>query len=154
VLRYSNLADKTEIAQDMAANSAPPPNPLEDAKVQLTQAQAKLTEAQATQASVTTIYSATQAGAQVGAMPQVASLADEILASAGFVDQNAPPVIPTINGPVAAPAQDGAGLTQAAPPVPITHTPSITNTDPVTPAGPASPRIGVDRGIEKPGVQP
>lgn len=153
VLRYSNLAEKQEIAQDIAAASQQQPDPLQDAKVALTNAQAKLADAQATQASVTTIYSATQAGAQVGAMPQVASLADEILASAGFQDQNAPPIIPTINGPAPAPAQEGAGLTGVAPPKPVAAPPPIVHTNPTTPAQPASPRIGADRGIEQPGVQ-
>jgi hypothetical protein len=143
VLRYSTLADKQQIAQDVEQASQQQPDPLNDAKEALTQAQAKLADAQATQAGVTAIYSATQAGAQVGAMPQVASLADEILASVGFTDQNAPPIIPT--------PSEGAGLAQAAPPVPTTQPPAIHPTNPVRPATGA---VGLDRGIEKPGVQP
>lgn len=144
VLRYSTLADKQEIAADVDAASQQQPDPLTDARVELTKAQALKTRNDATQSSVTSIYSATQAGAQVGAMPQVASLADEILASAGFVDQNAAPIIPEI----------GAGLGQAAPAQPTNGAPAVpANTDPNTPAGPASPAVGVDRGIEKFGVQ-
>ena len=144
VLRYSTLADKQEIAADVEATSQQQPDPLTDARVELTKAQALKTRNDATQSSVTAIYSATQAGAQVGAMPQVASLADEILASAGFVDQNAAPVIPDI----------GAGLGAASPGAPINGAPPVHgNTDPNTPAGPASPAVGVDHGIEKFGVQ-
>lgn len=142
-LRYSNLTEKQEIAADIAAQ-AQQADPLRDAQVALTNAQAKKTLNDAVQSSVVTIYSATQAGAQTAAMPQVASLADEILASAGFVDQNAPPVIPDI----------GAGLAQAVPPRPTVRMPLPHNTDPVTPPHAAGPALGINRGIEKPGAQP
>lgn len=183
LLRYSNLADKQDIIEDLEqqqqqkAQQPPPPlDPLSQAKADLAKAQTELSQAKSqteqlqqqlmnaqviktanegVQAGVVAIYSATQAAAEVAAMPQVAGIADEILGSAGFKDQNAPPIISLPGGgTIAAPAQPGAGLSNVAPPVPtIASPPQGSNTDPVTPPDATSPAIGADRGIEKPGVQ-
>jgi hypothetical protein len=169
LVRYSNVSDKAELTKAIEAAQQTPqqPDPETQSKIDLNAAktdQAKgataLTQAQtrkiindAVQSAVTAIYSATQAAAQVAALPQVAGIADDILGSAGFQDQDSPPIINTPAGPVAVPNQ-GAGLSQIAPAVPTVADAALHhNTDPNTPAGPASPRVGADAGIEKLGVQ-
>jgi hypothetical protein len=144
VIRYSNLSDKQEVLQAIEEQGQPPANPLDEARAGTEVARAKqlsaaadvaaanadLLRAEAVQARVTAMYSATHAGAQIAAVPNVAPVADEMLLSAGFVDANAPPIIPT-----PAPAQ------QTAAPLPSE------NTNPLTPP---HPDRGVDAGIEKP----
>lgn len=144
VIRYSNLADKQEVLSAMEAQGQPPTDPLAEAKAGTENAKARklevdadvaaanadLLRAQAVQAKVTAMFSATHAGAQIAAVPNVAPVADEMLASAGFVDSNAPPVIP----------EPGPAQTTAAP------LPSQ-STNPLTPP---HPDVGADAGIEKP----
>lgn len=141
-LRYSNLADKGEIAEAIKAASQSQPDPLMDAKVELLRQQALKTGTEAVNKRIEAAYGATQAGAQIAAMPAIASIADEILQSAGFDDQNATPIIP----------QNGAGLADIAPAEPVPGIPvdQPTNTNPTTPANPG---VGLREGIEEPGVQ-
>jgi hypothetical protein len=141
-LRYSNLSDKKEMAAAIQNASQAQPDPLNEAKIALTNAQALLAEVTAVNKRIEAVYGATQAGAQIGAMPQVAGIADEILQSAGFDDQNAAPIIPQGN--------IGAGLEQVAPPVPIVEPPQGENTNPTTPQNPG---VGLNAGIEAQGVQ-
>lgn len=143
VIRYSNLADKPEVIQAMKANG-PQPDPLTTAKVQtegaraaqltssakLADANAELLRTEAVNTSVTGMYSATRAAAEVAAMPPIAPLADELLRSAGFVDKDAPPIVPS----------PGPAETIAAPP-------ASESTNPLTPP---HPDVGVNAGIEKP----
>jgi hypothetical protein len=145
VIRYSNLADKAEAIKAMKDN-APQPDPLttakvgsENAKAALLNAQlkkidadAELARAMAVNTSVTGMYSATRAAAEVAAMPTVAPLADELLRSAGFVDKDASPIVPTVS-----PSEQ-----IAAPPAPE-------STNPLTPP---HPDVGVNAGIEQPGL--
>lgn len=180
LVRYSNISDKSEFMQALNAakqanaQNQPPVDPSLQAKADLATAQAALatakqdtekltqqllaaqvskTQNEGVQAGVVAIYSATQAAAEVAAMPQVAGIADEILGSAGFKDQDAPPIIATDGSAIQPPGQ-GAGIAAVAPPAPtLAAPPQHLNTDPVTPAGPPSPRVGADAGIEKPGVQ-
>jgi hypothetical protein len=63
------------------------------AKAKERQASAKLKEAQATGANVGAMNAATEAGERVAINPTIAPIADELLNSAGFVDQNAPPIV-------------------------------------------------------------
>lgn len=173
VIRYSNVRDKSALtkavqkAQQDAASA--PPDPETQSKIAVNQAktaqsqsqtqliasQIKNMDADTVQKLIVAIYSSTQAAGEVAALPQVAGIADNILGSAGFKDQDAAPIISPAGVPSAGvPAiAQGAGLAQTAPPVPTVPPQPNTNTDPLTPAGPASPRIGADRGIEKPGVQ-
>jgi hypothetical protein len=151
VIRYSNLADKTEVLDAMAAQAPQEANPLDQAKagteqakqrqlaarakvdeatVELTLANAELARANAVNVSVTGMYSATRAGAEVAAMPNVAPVADELLRSAGFVDKDQPPIVP----------EPTAGETLSAPP-------ASESTNPLTPP---HPDVGVNAGIEKP----
>jgi hypothetical protein len=63
------------------------------AKAKERQASALLKEAQATGTNVDAMNAATEAGERVAVNPGVAPIADELLNSAGFVDQNAPPIV-------------------------------------------------------------
>jgi hypothetical protein len=63
------------------------------AKAKERQASALLKGAQATAANVGAMNAATEAGERVAINPGVAPIADELLNSAGFVDQNAPPIV-------------------------------------------------------------
>jgi hypothetical protein len=171
MVRYSNVSDKSELIEAVQAaqqaQSQAPPDPISQAEIAVKNADAALKEAQqklvdaqtqkaqndATQSGVTAIYSATQAAGEVAALPQIAGIADNILGSAGFIDRDRPPII-SLPGAPAVGIDEGAGLAQAAPPTAtVPPQPFRSNTDPLTPPGPPSPRIGADRGIEKPGIQ-
>lgn len=124
VLRYSNLADKDEIAKRIAAQ--PTATPLEEAKTALTQAQTSVAAAQAAnlqaqaisnQATavmnkVTALFEGIRTSALLRADPALAAIADEIVASAGFVDANKPPIYPANVAPATTPAlpPPGTGL--------------------------------------------
>lgn len=144
VVRYSNLADKQEVLSAMESQGQPPADPLTAAKAgtenakahklsvdaDVAAANADLLRAEAVQARVTAMYSATHAGAQIAAVPNVAPVADEMLASAGFVDANAPPAIPE--------------------PKPMQTTPAPLPSQSTNPLTPPHPAVGADAGIEKP----
>lgn len=123
VVKHSNLTDKTDILESMVN---PAPDPKTDAETALVNAQAELAKANAVNVALTGMFSATTAANLVAQNPAIAPLADEMLSSAGFVDKNAPPVIP----------QPDAAL----PSIPVPR-----NTDPETPP---HPDLGVDGGIE------
>jgi hypothetical protein len=145
-LRYSSLADRSELAKAIDAASQVQPDPEVEARVRLLSEQANKTAAETQNKRIEAVYGATQAGAQIAAIPQIASLADEILQSAGFEDQNPAPIIPQ--------GQVGAGLTEAAPAQPLLPPEGAPatgeSTNPLTPENPA---VGVNAGIEAPGVQ-
>lgn len=147
-VRYMNIADKAEIAKAIDQQNQQQVDPLNEAKANLAKAQADKVVADTVTQRITAVYEATQAGAQIATIPQVAGLADEILQSAGFVDQNAAPIVPEVAA--------GAGLAQVAPAQPTVEPgtdlngPAPTNTHPLTPASPA---VGKQAGIEAPGVQ-
>jgi flagellum-specific peptidoglycan hydrolase FlgJ len=161
ILRYSNLADKSEIADAIEKQQQPPQDPTVQAKAQLLQAQAsaaaanvELTKAKTAQTNVTAVYSATQAAAQAEAIPHLAPVADAILESSGF--PNANPIPQDAGGGIAAPVGPlSPGQVPQVTTMPNAQPESLQrmphNTDPLTPAHPDQ---GVDAGIRKPGVQP
>ena len=112
-----------ELKQALEAKSPPE---LVAADVELKKAQTKKTLAEAVTKNVEGLFSATQAAANIAIQPAVAQAADEIARSSGFVDQNEAPLIPQI--PQGTPAL-----------------PPETNTNPMTPANPAT---GMNQGIE------
>jgi hypothetical protein len=130
VIRHSNLTDKGEILEQMQS-AATPPDPLVEAKTQLTLAQVEKTKAEAVNKGVEAEYSAIQTAATIAAMPQTADTADALLQAAGFVDRNGPPLVQ----PAAVPA-----LPPGLPAMPR-------NTSPLTPANPG---VGLQAGIETP----
>ncbi|NMG64364.1 genomic island protein [Azoarcus indigens] len=136
VIRHSNLTDKHEIIQQMEAASATPPDPLAEAEAVLAQARARLAEAQAERAraeavnkSIEGMFSSAQTATLVAQNPAIATAADGMWKSAGGIDKDAAPAIPSIDAPAVAPPEQ--------------------NTNPLTPANPS---VGMNAGIE--GGQP
>jgi hypothetical protein len=111
-----------------------------EAKLELTKAQAEKAHEDAKQSQaakvvkmVEALYSAMQAGQVAASAPGAVPVADAIALSAGYQDQNAPPLIPEVIGAAAEPAQL-PGVQE--------------NTSPMFPAVPAGPGEGMMRGIE------
>lgn len=140
MVQSSTLARKAEIVSEMAASASQQPDPLTQAKTNsetaragLLAAQTLLTQATAVENSVAGMFSATQAANQIAAVPEVAPLADALLKSAGFIDKDAGPIVPT----------------PAAAAVPAVVPPIASNTHPNFPAKPAAPDIGAMAGIQR-----
>ncbi len=132
VVQSSTLSRKAEIVEQMQ-NATAPADPLAEAKAALLAAQARKTDADAVQAGVTGMFSATQAANQIVAVPGVAPLADALLRSAGFVDRDSAPIVPEAPAGI-----DAMPLPGAQP-----------NTSPNFPPVPASPAEGAGEGIER-----
>lgn len=153
LVRSSTLADKADIVKRMAER-AEPSDPLKEAETALKQAQADETRAktqktrnEAVTESVESQYSAIQTAQTIAQLPQTAPLADSLLKSAGFVDQDAAPIIPSLP-PGAAPAMDQGGGMPLPPPGGIPHNPDTNPMTPSNPAQPESPVVGAQDGIE------
>jgi hypothetical protein len=134
VLRYSNLANKQEVIDAIAAQSQQKIDPLVQAKVELAKAQTRKTLNEAVNKSVESQYSAMQAAGVIAATPATAPLADGLLRSAGYVDQDAAPIVPEYT--------EYSAQADYAPPAPTTN--------PITPANPAA---GMNAGIETQGIE-
>ncbi|MFZ4539543.1 hypothetical protein [Propionivibrio sp.] len=135
IIKHSNLSDKHEIMQQMEQQQKPPPaDPMAEAKARLIDAQTRKTLAEAVNASVTGMFSGTQAAVNIASQPAVAPLADALLKSAGFVDMDLAPIIPSVPAgiPVIPPDQD--------------NIPS--NTSPNFPPRIGTPDAGMNTGIE------
>ncbi|MGH8446873.1 MAG: genomic island protein [Solimonas sp.] len=130
IVRASSLADKNEVIRRMA-KSTDKPDPAAEAAIELTKAQARKADADATAKAVETQFSGVQTAQVIAATPATAPLADSLLRSAGYVDHDAAPIIPTVP----------AGLDHIAP---------EPNTNPLTPANPAHADVGMNAGIETP----
>lgn len=128
VIRHSNLTDKEEIARTMTERGQNV-DPTLEAKTKLLEAQAQKTQAEQVSKTVEAQYSAIQTAQTIATIPQTAALADSLLKSAGYVDRDAPPIVPQLPG----------ALAGVAPPPP--------NTNPITPRNPAA---GINAGIESP----
>ncbi|XJC72757.1 hypothetical protein ACHFCA_17310 [Delftia tsuruhatensis] len=131
LIKHSNLADKQEILDSM--QSQQPVDPRAEAQARLIDAQARKTDAQAVDVAIKAQYSGTQAALEIARNPGAAPIADSMLRSAGYVDRDAGPIVPQPSR-----ALPGLDAPQR-------------NTDPLTPAGPASPAAGQEAGIERPG---
>lgn len=118
-------AQQAQQAQQMQS----PADPTIDAKVQLLLSQARKADADATARSMETLYSGVQTAQVIAQTPQTAALADGLAKSAGFVDRNAGPIYPELNQPL-----------------PSVDIPESTN--PMTPANPPGPSVGMMDGIE------
>lgn len=130
VVRNSNIADKQDIIEAMEQQSAAPPDPLNEARAKLAEAQARKVAGESVNNSVEAQYSAIQTAATIATNPATAGLADALLRSAGYEDQDAAPIVPQANL-----QQAQQAMTASTP----------TNTDPMTPANPG---VGLMRGIE------
>lgn len=113
-------------------------DPTLQAKAQLLGAQAIKAQADAERAQALTVgarveaqYSAVQTAQVIEQIPGTATTADALLRSAGSIDMDAAPIVPQASGA-------GQVLPVEVP----------TNTNPLTPANPASPAVGMQAGIE------
>lgn len=113
---------------------APPPNPVDIAKADQIAAQTEKLKAETVEQKITSEFSAIQAAEQIVINPGIVTVADSLLASAGYVDVNGSPL-------AVAPQQ---------PQQVIDNIPQ--NTSPNFPVNPQSPAQGVNNGIEG-GVQ-
>lgn len=146
VIRYSNLADKHEIIEEMAGAGTPPPDPKAEADAALKAAQAEKVKAETELVHTETIakrgetlYSTMQGAQVVAGNAQIAGVADQMLGTIGFEDQDAAPYV---EAPPAGASVEAIGIDMPK------------NTDPMTPASPA---LGLMDGIETPeadGMQP
>jgi hypothetical protein len=127
VVRKSNMSDKAEIIEQMQGAGAPPPDPLMEAKAELLKAQTLKTKAETTTKNVEGMFSATSAANQIALMPSIAPMADAMLMSAGFVDANPAPAIPSV--PIGAQGVEG---------LPENTSPNF----------PPNPNVGMTDGIE------
>ncbi|WEL96380.1 MULTISPECIES: portal protein [Delftia] len=119
-------------------------DPTLQAKAKLLEAQAGKTDAEAGRAraqtvgvNVDTLYSGTQAAQVLALNPGAAPVADGLLRSGGYVDQDAAPIVPQPSGWITPEQQPDPGAMP-------------NNTDPLTPLRPDSPLLGVRQGIETP----
>ncbi|MGY8831772.1 MAG: portal protein, partial [Pseudomonadales bacterium] len=130
VVRNSNISDKQEVIEAMEQQAQQPPDPLNEARAKLAEAQAAKVKQESVNRSVEAQYSAIQTAATIATNPQTAGLADSLLRSAGYEDQDAAPIMPQAN---LQQAQVEAGIGMP------------TNTNPLTPANPG---VGLMNGIE------
>lgn len=157
-LRYSNLPDKAEVGPALEQANGGQVDPVKQAEGALKQAQAllaqantELIKAKTVQTKTTAVYSSTQAAAQAAAMPHLAPVADEILASSGFesnsgqqpIPANVPGGVSQPVGPLSPGQVSQTTQLQGEEPASVRRMPH--NTDPLTPM---HPDRGVDRGIE------
>lgn len=126
VLRYSTLPDKAEIAKAIAESQGAP-DPALEANAILIRAQARLAEQKAVSESIKAQYSAIQTAQAIVVTPAASALADALLRSGGYVDQDAAPIVP----------EAPAGAVALPPPGP--H-----NTHPLSPPNPDE---GLDDGL-------
>ncbi len=104
------------------------PDPIAQAQSQLIAAQTEKVKAETATKNVEGMFSASQTGMNIAQMPQLAATADAIWKSAGGEDKDAPPAIPSIEQPMDVEPE--------------------TNTNPLTPANPDSPLVGLRDGIK------
>lgn len=127
VIKHSNVTDKNDIIDALEQQATAQPDPLNEARAELAKAQADKTRQETVNRSVEAQYSAIQTAGVIATNPLTAGLADALLRSAGYIDQDLPPIVPELQG--------GAGIAGNLP----------TNTNPITPANPG---VGLMSGIE------
>lgn len=183
VVRHSNLSDKHEIIQQMSGSPSPEQiqeqidaavkealtkanidlkNRELDMKQPLIDAQVKKTNAESVNKGVEGQFGAIQTAQTITAIPQTAPLADMLLRSVGFEDQDGGTIMPNMPTPVvgAMPAQEGRPVDldpaqveaiQRSQPATSREILGRRNTSPQFPANPLSPAdpdVGVNTGIE------
>lgn len=131
VVRNSNIADKQEVIEAMEQQAQQPPDPLNEARAKLAEATARKVTQETVSRSVEAQYSAIQTAATIATQPMTAGLADSLLRSAGYQDQDAAPIVPQANMAQALQQSIGQGMPA--------------NTNPLTPANPG---VGLMDGIE------
>lgn len=126
VVRYSPLSERNELARNMSEAEQGERDIEAEAKAALAEAQAAAVQVKGVKDAMEALFSAMRASQLLRSDPALAGLSDQMLASGGFIDRNAPPIVP-----------DASGLPPAAPPP--------TSTNPLTPDNPQS---GATAGLE------
>lgn len=112
-----------QLQQQLAAKRSPE---LEAAQIRKLDAETERTQAESVGKGVDALYSAMQGAQVVATVPGVTPIADELLASSGWVDKNGPPLAPPYLGPAVAPPHVDR------------------NTSPMFPPRPDSPMEGIE----------
>lgn len=97
ILKASTLADKTEIANALREQQGKA-DPVAEAEAELRRAQARLADNTAVNKAVEAQFSALRTAQIIAALPQTAEIADALLLSSGFKDQDAAPIVPQAPG--------------------------------------------------------
>jgi len=117
-----------QFTDDEKANMQQAPDPVAQAQSELIEAQTEKVKAETATKNVEGMYSATQAAMNIAQVPELAQTADAIWKSGGGEDKDAAPAIPSIEQPMDVEPE--------------------ANTNPLTPANPDSPLVGLRDGIE------
>lgn len=129
--------------EDLMLPESTEPTPQEEAQMlenRKAEAEVSKIEAETVNKAIEGQYSSLQAAQAVATMPQIVPIADELLLSAGYQDMNGAPVA---TPPALPPAFNGEADINIE-----GEFPGNPNTNPMTPANPASPVVGVNQGIE------
>ena len=138
---------KAMVEQLQADMERKQPQALTDAMVKKVLAEVDNIQATRVKNGVEAAYSAMQGAGVIAATPQVAPIADTIMAAAGYTIPTPPGVDPNFGMEGGQPLP-GAPLTQAAPAQPIAPPPATTpNTSPAMPPRPTA-GVGEEAGIE------
>jgi hypothetical protein len=127
VVRSSNLLDKSEIAEELERNSGKP-DPVAEAEAALSQAMARKAAAEAVNKAIEAQFSAVKTAREIVMTPAAAALADALLRSGGYQDQDAAPIIP----------EPPAGAV----------VPPLNEAENTHPLAPPNPERGLDAGME------
>lgn len=132
IVKASNVADKTALAEALKEQASAPKKVDEKTQsdIALAQAKAALANSQAVATNIQAQYEAIQTATAIVVTPQSAELADSLLKSGGYIDHDAPPIIPEM--------PEAAGAATAVPPA-LPH-----NTHPLHPP---NADVGVARGM-------
>lgn len=121
ILKATTLADKSEIA-DALREAEGRADPVAEAEAELKRAQARLADNTAVTKAIEAQFSALRTAEIIAAIPQTAEIADALLRSGGFQDQDAPPIVPSAPGigPLPEPEESTNPLTPGNPEAGIT----------------------------------
>jgi hypothetical protein len=125
----------------------PQTSELDLAKVELTKAQVDKTKAEATEIKVKSQFSAVQTAGQVVMNQAILPTSDELLASAGYVDSNGPPIAENPQGPIQPPVMPPQNTSPGFP-ANVQSPQEEAIEEPVMPGVMASPGVGLNQGIE------
>lgn len=100
IVKASTLSNKSEVADALREQSGQA-DPLVEAEVALKQAQARLADNKAVGAAIEAQFSGLRTAEIIVQFPQTAEIADSLLRSGGFKDQDAAPIVPAAPAGVA-----------------------------------------------------
>jgi hypothetical protein len=153
VVKASSLKDKHAIAKELSAPAQPDPSL--EAKADDLRASAELKRAQVEKVKGETVntlidaqYSSVQTAGTIAMNPYASPLADQLLRSAGYIDQDSPPIFPQPGGPQGDYPQGTQYVDQAGGQGLIGLPPNTNPTTPVPVPQTGSPAVGANQGIE------